>query len=206
MSSNHLADAPYVPAAGDLAWKVIKFLKENDGEELTAIDIGVKFDISPDLVADYLRRATVNEYLRKTTNRQGAAVWRLGAKPLRMTGLAAAVPLIPTPAAHRYAGRVSLPTINRNTPLMDEATRQRNEINAWLKAFEPGDSVTFQECDMAIDEMRKNVVRFRKDEPLYYFGFVQTGPGEWGMERRAEAPKLGRKKGEVQAPSRKKAK
>lgn len=205
-NANAAADLPYAPAPGDIDWHVIKFLKENDDEELTAIDIGVKFDIATDLVEDKLRRATVHEYLRKSTNRQGAKVWKLGAKPLRLAPMVAGTVPTPLPVTQRYANRVSLPTINRKTPLMDDETRRRNELNQWLLTFEPGDSVTFQKSAYALEDMRKHVARFRKDQPAYYFGFVVTAPGEWGMERRAEAPKIGRRKGQPAPVAKKKPK
>lgn len=206
-TANKSADEQYTPEPGDTAWRVIKFLKENDDEELSAIDIGVKFDVATDLVHEKLRRATVNEFLRKTTNRQGATVWKLGARPLRLLAPVGGVVPAPLPPSQRYVNRAGLPAINRNTPLMDEETRKRNELHEWLKGFEPGDSATFTDADLVMDEMKKNVVRFRKEQPAYYFAFVQTGPGEWGMERRAEAPPTGRRKGApAAAPVKRKAK
>jgi len=85
-------------------------LKENDDEELTAIDIGVKFDVATDLVEEQLRRATVDEYLRKSTNRQGAKVWKLGARPFRLPALSAVAAAKPLPATQRYVNRVGLPS------------------------------------------------------------------------------------------------
>lgn len=205
MTSNAAADLSYKPKPGDLAWKVLQFLNQNPEKELTAVDMGIKFDVAPDMVQSYLRFAVANEYLRKSTNHHNAHVWKLGAIPFKTdSSWVASTPAVSHVAPeHRLQARTSLPTIRKGTPLVDEATRKRKEIDDWLRAFEPGDSATFPTSEL--DEMRKQVARFRKDNDTHYFAFVQVSADEWGIERRAERPKWGRQKGAPAPVAKKKA-
>jgi hypothetical protein len=72
-----VSDEKYSPKPGTVPWKVIKFLVENDDEELTRGDIVVKFDASGASIDTQLQLAVARGVLKKSRNSDGDLVWML---------------------------------------------------------------------------------------------------------------------------------
>lgn len=74
MSKTH---RPYKASEGSLAWRVINWLRENPGEELTRADVSIKFDVPDNSVGGCLLQARQQGGLIVTTNSDGQRVYRL---------------------------------------------------------------------------------------------------------------------------------
>jgi hypothetical protein len=75
--TTHNTPPPYKARVGSLAHSVIRYLQENEDEELTRPDIAVKFNVPASSVGGCLLHAKQQGGLVTITNRQGQQVYRL---------------------------------------------------------------------------------------------------------------------------------
>lgn len=161
---------PYRPRVGTLPARVIDWLKANPGEELSATDIGLKWDTSPSTASAGLESAVKNGGLVLVRNSDHVWVYRLPADTTTAVQAQATAWPAPSPApsgaleelakparktgGHTETVAVSLAEIDalqveHDVPIAP-ATSRRAGASKWAplvaKLGKPGDSVEFPEA------------------------------------------------------------
>ena len=160
---------PYKPRPGTLPHKVITWLHENAGEELTASDVAKKWSTTTRLVTEGLNAAVTVGVLRLETNSDSQWVYRLpvapsqaavrGARPFAGAVLSApeppAAPAKRAPGSTSHRGRVVLHAndldfsglkADAGVPVVG-ITRSADGVSKWQPLFDlltrPDTSVEF---------------------------------------------------------------
>jgi hypothetical protein len=90
---------PYAPKPGSIPWRVVKYLQENPGAELSKREIGRQFNVDNlDTITTLLQLACARDVLIRGRNSLGDLTWRLGGVPCV---LATTRPVEETPAVRQ---------------------------------------------------------------------------------------------------------
>jgi hypothetical protein len=111
MTSN---TTPRMPLFGSLPLRVALFFAVNPDEELTTIDISVKFDADPREVTGRLQQLVNQGILARSTDGPGrgkAAVYRIGTVLMHMVGSATQREMIAACMPMQFSGHIRITAV-----------------------------------------------------------------------------------------------